>query len=234
MAIQYNLEPLAAMDIFYGGKTNGVSKSELIKFSKESGYDIPPLLCEFLEKYAYLDVNKGQMSFFRPCDIRLTKVPFEGEYVDVLVAGVSGGELVGLGRHVMEALEQLDDKRQIIGVDLFSDDLKIIYGRVVNGKFFWTNSLNETLSGLFRIMFLTAFKDMDRYIYEGKAIDDVLKTHSAKRSRIMPSEGNVQRHSINYDEDGHTFLVAEFDLFDDECITTLQVIPHIGEKKQFT
>ena len=234
MAIQYNLEPLAAMDIFYGGKTNGVSKSELIKFSKESGYDIPPLLFEFLEKYAYLDVNKGQLSFFHPKDIRLTDVPFEDGYADIMVAGVSGGEIIFWDRHVMETLEQLDDKRQIIGVDLFSDDLKIIYGHAMNGKLFWTMSANETLSGLFRLMFLTALKNMDRYIYEGRAIDDVLKTHGAERSRIMPSEGNVQRHSINYDEDGHTFLVAEFDLFDDECITTLQVIPHIGEKKQFT
>ena len=234
MSVLYNLEPLEAMDIFYGGKTNGVSKSELIKFSKESGYDIPPLLCEFLEKYAYLDVNKGQISFFRPCDMRITDVPIEGKYEDILVAGVSGGELVGLGPHVMEALEQLDDKRQIIGVELFSDDLKIVYGHAVNGKFFWTNSLNETLSGLFRIMFLTAFKDMDRYVYAGKAIDEVLKTHGAEHLGVMPSEGNVQGYSINYDEDRHTFLVAEFDLFDDDIITTLQVIPHIGEKKHFT
>lgn len=230
MAVLYNLEPLEAMDIFYGGKTNGVSPDHFTELREKTGFEIPPLLRGFLEKYAYLDVNKGQLKFFHPDDIYVTEAFFEDGDVYVMAVGVSTGNIIGMGSRAVETIKQLDFESQVIGVVLDSDDLSIVYGHVINGNVTWKMSFTETLSGIFRMMFLGALKNMDRYVFEDKAIDPVLKTHGAERSRIMPSDGNVQRHSISYDEDRHTFLVAEFDFNDDECITILQVIPHIGEK----
>lgn len=192
MAILYNMEPLAAMDIFYDGEKNGVWDGDLVKNSKENGFAVPPVLREFLEKYAYLDMNKGQITFFHPDDIRVLHLPVDGGAVHIMVIG------------------RVDET--LIGIDLGTKNMEIAVGNIEDGSIMWEPSDGMTLSGMMRLMFIsTLFKSSDKYLFQGAEINAVLKKHGVERSMIAPSGGNAQHISINFDEENGAFLVAEFD-----------------------
>lgn len=63
MAVLYNLEPFEAMNILYGGRTDGIPKADFEKNKAERGIEIPQNIKLFLEKYAFLSVN--QQSFVK-------------------------------------------------------------------------------------------------------------------------------------------------------------------------
>lgn len=208
MAVLYNLEPLAAMDLFYDGEKNGVWNGDFIKNEKKNGLVLPPVLREFLEKYAFLDMNKGQIVFFHPDYIREFDLP------------VDDGAII----HIM-TIGKTDDF--FLGIELDTDDLDIAIGEIddENRTIMWGPSEGITLAGIMRVMFVsTLFKSSDKFMYSGADIDAVLKKHGAARSEIVPSVGSTQRTSINFDEENGAFLIAEFDVNGEE-LTFLHVVP---------
>ncbi|MDE6727505.1 MAG: hypothetical protein K2J80_06150 [Oscillospiraceae bacterium] len=207
MAVLYNLEPLAAMDLFYDGEKNGVWNGDFIKNEKQNGLVLPPVLREFLEKYAFLDMNKGQIIFFHPDYIREICLPTDGDDVHILVIG-RADEL-------------------FIGIELGTKDLDIAFGDVDDDTkhIMWGPTDGITLVGIMRVMFVSMlFKSADKFLFQGAEIDAVLKKHGAARSAIVPSEGSTQHTSINFDEENGAFLIAEFDE-SGEDLTFLHVVP---------
>lgn len=207
MAVLYNLEPLKAIELLYDGEHNGVWNGDFIKNEKKNRLELPSDLREFLEKYAYLDMNKGQITLFHPDNIRMLNLPIEDGEVHILVIGKADGLL--------------------IGIDIDTDDLDIAFGEIddENQRINWGPTDGITLDGLMRVMFVsTLFKSSDKFLFQGAEIDAVLKKHGAERSRITPSDGSTQHTSICFDEENGAFIVAEYDERG-ENIAFLHVVP---------
>lgn len=193
MGIHFNLEPLAAISLYYDGEQNGVREGDFIKNEKERGLCLPPLLREYLEKYAYLSINKGQIVFFHPDDIREFDLPTEDGEVHIMA--------IGRGDSFF------------LGIELATDDLDIAFGEIddENERVVWGPSNGVTLAGILRVMFVSMlFKSGDKFMYSGVEIDAVLKNHGAARDMILPSDGSTQHTSLNFDEENGAFLVGEY------------------------
>lgn len=212
MAVLYNMEPLAAMDMFYDGEKNGIWNGDFIKNEKKNGLEFPPVLREFLEKYAYLDMNKGQITFFHPDNIRMVRLTTDDGEVNIMAVGMADGT---------------DTEKMFIGVELGTKNLDIAFGEIndEDRMVYWEPSDGITLAGMLRVMFVsTLFRGSDKFMFQGSEIDAVLKKHGAERSRIIPSIGSTQHTSINFDEENGAFLIAEFDESGTD-IVFLHVVP---------
>lgn len=207
MSISYNLEPLDALELFYDGEKNGVWDGDFIKNEKQCGLTVPPLLREYLENYAYLEINKGQIVLFHPDEIREFDLPTEDGEVHIMAIGRASNFFVGIERG--------------------TDDLDIAIGEINEEKrsIMWGPSDGITLGGLLRVMFTSmAFQSGDHFIYSGDEIDAVLKKHGAARENISPSAGSTQHTSLNFDEENGAFLLAEYAPNGEE-MTFLHVVP---------
>ncbi len=210
MAVLYNLSPLKAMELFYGGEKRGVWKGDFIKNEKERGLVLPPELKEFLENYAYLGINEGgegRFKLFHPDGIGgvLLEDDEEGD-IHLLVIGV------------------LNDLWVAIRMDE-CDYLRIVFGESSDDGTMWTPSDNGTLEGMYSVMFCAQlYRSADSFVFEDSLeIDAVLKRHGADKSLILPSEGSVQRISLCYDEDNGAFITADFS--ENDRIEMLHVVP---------
>lgn len=205
MAVLYNLTPLEAMDLFYDGEKRGVWDGDFIKNQKKTHIEVPHILREFLEKYGYLEVNKGQIYFFHPDDMRFLELNLpDGGKIRILAAGMINDIYLGL---------ELDDDNGAVAV-----------GEIVDGRISWGPS-DMTLSGMLTIAFVSLlYKSADNFVFQGSQIEAVLKKNGMERSKLMPSEGHVQHTSLNFNEETGAFINAEFDP-DGEEITTLCVTP---------
>lgn len=207
MSLSYNLAPLAALELFFDGEKNGVWEGDFIKNEKERGLTVPPLLREYLENYAYLEINKGQIVLFHPDEIREFDLPI----------GDGDGEV-----HIM-AIGRADNF--FVGIERGTDDLAIGEINEEKRSIMWGPSDGITLGGLLRVMFTSmAFKSGDHFIYSGDEIDAVLKKHGAARDKITPSEGSTQHTSLNFDEESGAFVVAEYDP-SGKTMTYLHIVP---------
>ncbi len=195
MPVLYNLEPLAAIDILYEGVgKNGVWKGDFIKNEKKNCLFVPTVLREFLENYGYLDINRGQIQFVHPDDMREIHLRTEDGEIRILYIGTA---------------DQL-----LVGIELDSPDLNIAFGEIdeESRSVMWGPSDGITLEGIMRVMFVSMlFQTADKYLFQGAEIDAVLKQNGAERSKIMPSEGSTQHTSVNYVPEKNTFLIAEYD-----------------------
>lgn len=210
MAVLYNLSPLKAMELFYDGERRGVWKGDFIKNEKERGLVLPPELREFLENYAYLEINEGgegRFKLFHPDGIGgvLLEDDEEGE-IHLLVIGV------------------LNDLWVAIRMDE-CDYMRIVFGEKSDDGVMWTPSDNGTLEGMYAVMFCSQlYRSADTFVFEDSPeIDAVLKKHGADKSLILPGEGSVQRISICFDEDSGAFITADFS--EDDEIDMLHVVP---------
>lgn len=212
MAVLYNIEPLKAIELFYDGEHNGVWNGDFIKAKKQSGLEIPAPLRGFLEKYAYLEINKGQIVFFHLDGIRMVRLTSDDGEVHIMAVGRVDGAYGG---------------KLLIGIDVDTRELDIAFGEIDDEKQMinWAPSEGITFAGLMRVMFVsTLFKGSDKFMFQGAEIDAVLKKHSAERSLITPSAGSTQHTSICFDEDSGAFLVAEYDERGED-IAFLHVVP---------
>lgn len=212
MSVLYNIEPLKAIELFYDGEHNGVWNGDFIKAKKQSGFEIPAPLREFLENYAYLEINKGQIAFFHPDGIRMVHLTADDGEVHILAVGRADG--VGA-------------EKLLVGIEVGTRELDIAFGEIddENQMINWGPSDGITLDGLMRVMFVsTLFKSSDKFLFQGAEIDAVLKKHGAERSLITPSGGSTQHTSICFDEENGAFIVAEYDERG-ENIAFLHVVP---------
>lgn len=213
MSIQYNLEPLAALSLYYDGEKNGVCEGDFIRNEKEFGLCLPPLLREYLESYAYLEINHGQIVLFHPDQIREFDLPTEDGRVHIMAIGRAEDFFVGI-----ELGDNDDDT---------DDDFPIAFGTINEEQrsIMWGPSDGVTLGGLLRVMFVSMlFKGSDKFVYSGAEIDAVLKNRGAARERISPSEGSAQHTSLSFDEENGAFLVAEYAPSAEEMLF-LHVVP---------
>lgn len=218
MAVLYNLSPLKAMELFYDGERRGVWKGDFIKNEKERGLVLPPELREFLENYAYLEINEGgegKFKLFHPDGIGgvLLNDDEEGD-IHLLVIGVLNELWVAI---------RMDE----------CDYLRIVFGEKSDDGTIWTPSDNGTLEGMYAVMFCSQlYRSADSYVFEDMPeIDAVLKKHGADKSLILPGEGSVQRISLCFDEESGAFITADFS--EDDQIEMLHVVPRktCGQRK---
>lgn len=212
MGVVYNIEPLKAIELFYDGEHNGVWNGDFIKAKKQSGLEIPAPLREFLENYAYLEINKGQIAFFHPDGIRMVRLTADDGEVQIMAVGRADGVVA---------------EKLLVGIEVGTRELDIAFGKIDDEKQMinWGPSDGITLEGLMRVMFVsTLFKSSDKFLFQGAEIDAVLKKHGAERSLIKPSDGSTQHTSICFDEDSGAFLVAEYDERGED-IAFLHVVP---------
>ena len=210
MAVLYNLSPLKAMELFYDGERRGVWKGDFIKNEKERGLVLPAELREFLGNYAYLEINEGgegKFKLFHPDGIGgvLLSDEEEGD-IHLLVIGALNNLWVAI---------RMDE----------CDYLRIVFGEKSDDGTMWTPSDNGTLAGIFTVMFCAQlYRSADSYDFEDlPEIDAVLKKHGADKSLILPSDGNVQRISICFDDENGAFITADFS--EDDRIEMLHVVP---------
>lgn len=210
MAIQYNIPPLEAIKLFYDGEKRGVWNGDFIKNEKKRGLVLPPMLKEFLENYAYLEINEGgdgAFKLFHPDGIG-----------GVLLSDDEEGDI-----HLL-VIGALNDLWVAVRMDE-CDYLRIVFGEKSDEGTMWTPTENGTLEGILTVMFCSQlFKSADSFVFENEIeINAVLKKHGADRSKILPSDGNVQHISICFDTESGAFLAVEFD--GDGNITMLHVVP---------
>lgn len=199
MSIQYNLDPLAALELFYGGEHHGVYKSAFIRNEKKKELVLPLMLREFLEKYCYLSVNTGGVNSYRiyhPNDMVPLAIPDgDGKEVHLTVIGVL----------------RVDERNELffIGIRTDTPDLNIAMGQDKDGHVEWWGTGN-TLSGLLIDMFLCVLgKSCNSYVFnEDIEIKAVLRHHKADISFIK-YDGSPT--TVHFDDQSREFLVTLFD-----------------------
>lgn len=212
MGVLYNLDPLTAMSLFYGGEKNGIYQGDFIKNKKRRGLILPSALKDFLENYGYMDVNRNKASFqlFHPDDISEVCLQVNTGEMSVMVVGVFQDYLVGI----------LPDTRE----------LQVTFGIQGDDGTEW-NPANLTFSGMLVTMLVSLlFRNDDHSIFqESYRIYMQIEKYGAKRTEILPGTGCPQHFSLNFHEESGMFFVAEFEKHGVE-ITSLHVVP----KKVFT
>ncbi len=210
MAVLYNLSPLKAMELFYDGERRGIWRGDFIRNEKERGLVLPPELRDFLENYAYLEINEGgegRFRLFHPDSIGgvMLNDDEEGD-IHLLVIGELNDLLVAI---------RMDE----------CDYLRVVFGERSDDGTMWTPSDNGTLEGMYTVMFCSQlYRSADSYVFEDMPeINAVLKKHGADKSLILPSEGSIQRISLCFDGDSGAFLTVDFS--EDGQIETLHVVP---------
>lgn len=203
MSIQYNLDPLAALELFYGGEHHGIYKNAFVRNEKKNDLTLPPMLREFLEKFGYLPVNTGRENSYRifhPDNMAQFSLP-DG----------NGGEV-----HIIDIGELRIYKRNGDGEDVFfigirtdTPDLNIAMAQEKDGHVEWWGTEN-TLFGLLTDMFLSVIgKCCDSYIFnEDIEIKAVLRHHGADVSYIRTDD---RATAVHFDDRSGEFLVTIYD-----------------------
>lgn len=96
MALYVDIEPLKAMELFYEGEELGFWEGDFIKNEKQKGLVYPQMLKEYLQKYGFFGVNRGDSRFWLPDDARLIKINMETETKDMYLLGVLGTYCIGI------------------------------------------------------------------------------------------------------------------------------------------
>lgn len=207
MAVLYNLDPLAAIDIFYHGEKNGIPQGDFIKNERQRNITFPPLLREFLEQYGYFGINQNvnTFSFFRPDIIKPIYLSTDEGEIPILSIGYFDERFIGIRTDI--------------------EDFPVSVGREYKNVVEWSPSpLN--LLGAITVMFLTVLFDTDEH-YSYYTVKPVLEKYGVLQSEILPSNNCPERFSINFDEERKIFIVAEFDGESEEivCLHTAPLRP---------
>lgn len=202
MAILYNLDPLAAMEIFYGGEKSGVWNGDFIKNEKQRGLVLPELLRRFLEDYGYLSVNSGGVNAYRiyhPDSMGEVNLTSEDGEISLLVVGA-----------LVVADSESEESDYWLAVRTDMENLPICFGEETDDGSVWTPT-DMTLSGVLTVMFCAQlFKSSEVYVFsEADEIETALAMYGIEKQRIIPSAGNSQQMSICYDENSSSFIAAE-------------------------
>lgn len=207
MGLLYNLEPLEAMDLYYGGEKNGIWEGEFIKNEKTRGLVFPPILKEFLTAYGYLDINQNKDSFrfFFPDDMNEISLQTEIGEVPILIIGVFRDYVLGIRRD--------------------TEDLQAAFGEQTEDGTMWS-PVGLNFSGILATMLVSLlFQSGKHTVCDNEdAIDAELAKYDAQRSLLRPGAGCPQHFSLNYISEKNLFLIAEFDA-QGENITMLHVVP---------
>lgn len=209
MSIQYDLDSISALELFYGGEYRGVYKGDFIKNEKKRGLILPPMLREFLEKFGYLSVNAGGMSAYRifhPDDMAAITLPSDEGEIHLIV--------IGSLRVIKQGTEN-EEEQYFIAVRPDTPDLQMAMGQESDdGRDWW--GTGRTLPSLLNIMFLSVLgKSCDTYVFDkSDEIGSVLARHGALLTRIRYAGDWA---SVHFDEQRREFLITEFDESGEIC-----------------
>lgn len=231
MAILYNLEPLAAVDLFYGGEKNGVWNGDFIRNEKTRGLVLPPIVREFLENYGYWDLNRNQSSFRLAQPDNIGEICLQTDIGDVPVM------VIGFYQDYL------------VGIRLDTEDLQAAFGKQTDDGVMWSPVANLNFSGILATMFVSLlFQSDDHYAFEnafemdaalaGQSIDNPQILQTVKKAsnamqlnsaRFRPGEGCPEHFSLNFDEENGVFLIVEYDRQGENIICL-----HAAPQKVFT
>lgn len=96
MALQIDLSPMQALEIFYDGETLGVDEGVFIKNEKQRNLKLPSLLVKFLSKYGYLNINCGMSQLWLPDKIDQDEAKVDGKLQKVWIIGTCRNSLIAL------------------------------------------------------------------------------------------------------------------------------------------
>ena len=205
MALHVDISPLKAMEIFYEGEELGFWEGVFIKNEKQHGLVYPPMLKEFLQKYGFFGVNRGDSRFFLPDDARVININMGDETKELYIFGMLGSYVVGIFAEDCDEEDpyisfgewvELEDGRNVLNFGdsgLFLSDvlLCLFTGNIIpNAEDRETFDTEEEVREI-----------LDRYSY-----DDDFK--NILRNIIRPYR------FINYDDEEKKFLCV--DLYSDE------------------
>ncbi len=203
--IQYNLDPISSLELFYCGEHHGVYKGDFIKNEKKNGLVLPPMLREFLEKFGYLSVNEGgpqAYRIFHPDDMAQFSLP-DG----------NGGEVhlivIGSLRTIKKGTDN-EEELFFIGVRPDTPDFQMAMGQESeSGGMDWWGT-GRTLFGFLNMMFLSILgKSCNSYVFEESAdISAVLKHHGFDVSR---AKFTGDWATVHFNDAADEFLITEFD-----------------------
>lgn len=204
MGLTIHIEPLDAMKIFYEGEESGVWEGEFIKNEKKRGLVFPPLVREFLQKYGYFNINKGNAYCFLPDDMKLLLSETGESSHDMLLIGVRRELFIGIAYEDCS----MEDPFIYLGAQYPSG--------YDSAEFYWDwqnsgLSLNDFLTLLF-IENLSAWTDSIVY-NETEPIAAFLKKYGSGKDMngtdFIVSLQTFRRpgYHICYDEDANLFIV---------------------------
>lgn len=203
MGIQYNLDPISSLELFYDGEHHGVYIGDFIKNEKKRGLVLPPMLREFLEKFGYLSVNAGGSNaykIFHPDDMAMIALP-DG----------NGGEvhLIVIGTLNVDKRDGSGEDTFFVGVRPDIPELQTAMGQESEDGMEWWGT-ERTLSGLLNLLFLSILgKSCNSYVFdEPSDIKAVLKHHDFDVSR---AEYSGEWATVHFDDESGEFIITEFD-----------------------
>ena len=192
MAILCDVAPLAAMELLYHGETNGVWQGDFIKNEQKRALILPELLREFLHRYGYLPVNRGDGHLYHPDEI----VPFTLNTAD--------GAL-----HLWAIGWCLTDKAVAIKAGWQVEDPFVYLGQTgEDGVTDW-NSTNTRLSDVLKLLFCFNLLGPQggELITESDSVTFLCQQFQLPDYCLTVEKNHLSTH-IYWDEQNHVCLVT--------------------------
>lgn len=193
--IEVGLTPLDALAKYYDGEELGVYEGDFIRNEKRRGLKLPKILKDFLQKYGYLDINRGADQLWLPDKIDFDKVKVDGELKDVL--------LIGSFRNNLVAILAEDCEKE--NPTLFLDDLPEENGEELTLVFHKSEfNLNEMMT----ILFLESPAVYNNSLVQNECEEILKNIESYKSAQLMKlfKEGERPSRNLCWDEKKKEFL----------------------------
>lgn len=192
MAILCDIMPLAAMELIYAGETNGVWQGDFIKHEKKRALILPELLRNFLLRYGYLPVNRGDGHLYHPDEIT------------AFTLDTAEGNL-----HLWAIGWCLTDKAVAIKADWQTENPFIYLGQVNEDGFTYWSSTNSRLSDVLKLLFCFNLLEPQggELVTEPDSVAFLCQQFQLPADCLHADENNLATH-IYWDEQNHVCLVT--------------------------
>lgn len=195
MAIQYNMDPFAALKIIYQGAVDGFPAEDFMINERERGIILPTVLKRFLSDYGYMTVNRisDSVRWLHP-NIMSERVFRYGE----------SGELPLL------LIGRLQDFQVAIS-DTSANDPTIFLLKTAPEE---TQILpsDDTLTEIFKVQTCSVLMNFEGAITadEPELAARLLRENAVNPELIANNPGLRREYSLNFSEEMRTFAVAEY------------------------
>lgn len=199
MAILYNLHPLEAIKLYYGGERHGVWNGDFIKNEKKRGLVVPPPLREFLENYGYLSINTHANGYrlFGPDGMGTVELTAGDEEIHLLVIGALNAPDGETG----------EECRYWVAIEPEYENYPVAFGEETEEGVMWS-PIDATLTEVFMTMFCSQlYTTSDSYAYNEPEMYAVMKVRGIDSKKIISEIDETHYCSICYDEENGAFIV---------------------------
>ena len=195
-SVQYNMNPLSALKIIYGDRTDGFTNDDFELNENERGIVIPFLLKDFLSKYAYLPINRQSDSvrFFHPN--LMTKMRFSTENNGKLSLLIVGR----VGEYQVSVKNEASENPRIYLIRLGTqDEMQLLPS-------------DDTVSEILKVMLCgVLLKNENAIIADDPEIAVKLLHENGVDLYQIENNPNLRReYSLCFSEETRTFTVAEY------------------------